>query len=91
MEIAMQKTTSFITNREALTVLCYKARTKRLEHEKLLYLFYNKKIRYILQALLSISKTNVISKANNSVVSVLYTLIKHATISQSESLLKWFK
>ena len=32
-----------------------------------------------------------ISKANNSVVSMLYTLIEHATISQSESLLEWFK
>ena len=31
------------------------------------------------------------TKANNNVVSMLYTLIKHATISQSESLLEWFK
>ena len=36
-------------------------------------------------------KKNFTSKANNSVVSMLYTLIKHATISQSESLLEWFK
>ena len=36
-------------------------------------------------------KTNFISKANNSVVSMLYTLIKHATIGQSESPLEWFK
>ena len=28
------------------------------------------------------------TKANNNVVSMLYTLIKHATISQSESLLE---
>ena len=32
-----------------------------------------------------------ISKANNNVISILYTLIKHTTISQSESLLEWFK
>ena len=36
-------------------------------------------------------KTNFFSKANNRVVSMLYTLIKHATISQSESLLECFK
>ena len=34
---------------------------------------------------------NFISKANNSVISMLYTLKKHATISQLESLLEWFK
>ena len=34
---------------------------------------------------------NFISKANNSVISMLYILIKHAIISQSESLLEWFK
>ena len=32
-----------------------------------------------------------ISKANNNVISILYTLIKHTTISQSESMLEWFK
>ena len=32
-----------------------------------------------------------IFKANNNVISILYTLIKHTTISQSESLLEWFK
>ena len=55
------------------------------------YLFYNKESVKIPQELHSIFKTNFISKANNSVVSMLYTLIKHATISQSESLLEWFK
>ena len=34
---------------------------------------------------------NFISKANNSVISMLYILIKQAIISQSESLLEWFK
>ena len=32
-----------------------------------------------------------ISKANDNVISILYTLIKYTTISQSESLLEWFK
>ena len=34
---------------------------------------------------------NFIVKANNSVVSIPYTLIKHATTSQSEFLSEWFK
>ena len=38
-----------------------------------------------------IFKTNFIFKVNNSVVSMLYTLVKHTTMSQSESLIKWFK
>ena len=57
---------------------------------RLLYLFYKKGIPYIPHALLSIFKTNLISKANNSVVSILYTLTNHATMSQSESVLEWF-
>ena len=43
------------------------------------------------QALVSILKTNFISKADISVVSMVYTLIKHAPTSQSESPLEWFK
>ena len=39
------------------------------------------------RASLSIFKTSFISKANNSGVSMLYTLIKHATRGQSESML----
>ena len=38
------------------------------------------------RAVVSTFKTNFISKANNSVVSMLYTLIKNATTSQPESL-----
>ena len=34
---------------------------------------------------------NFISKASNSVISMLYILIKYVIISQSESLLEWFK
>ena len=54
---------------------------------RLLYLFYNKESVKFPRALLSLFKINFNSKANNSVISMLYTLIKYATISQSESLL----
>ena len=73
-----------LTNREALTVLCSVISSHFLsaEHSTVkafLFVLYKESV---------IFKTNFISKAKNSVVSMLYTLIEHATISQSESLLE---
>ena len=54
-------------------------------------LFYNKESVKFPMHYFQFSKQTFISKANYNVVSMLYTLIEHATISQSESLLEWFK
>ena len=92
---------SLVDSRGECALFCYKARRKRLEHERSVGRNTRRSLPtsscfIIKKPLNSLSitfnfKTNFIPKANNSVVSMLYTLIKHASISQSESLLEWFK
>ena len=57
---------------------------------RLLYLFYDKESAKFPTHCFLFFETNFLSKANNSVVSMLYTLLKEATISRSESLIEWF-
>ena len=63
---------------------------QKIAQSNLLYLFYY--IEYVNSPRIAFNFQNkLFSKVNNNVVSMLHTLKKHATITQSEALLDCFK
>ena len=91
---------TLLTNKEASTVLCSvvkhagsgRARKKcRGKQSRLLYLFYDKESDNFPTHSAEFSDQTLFSKRVKVASAVYCSLIKHATISQSQSLLELFK